>query len=351
MVAMHDGTDLVYFAQDHLSSTSIVMNDTGGLLSQNRYLPFGQIRDDIASSPITQTDFGYTGQRNLGDMGLMDYKARFYSPTLMRFIQPDTIVPNPLKPQSFNRFSYVNNNPTGYVDPTGHKTICMDEQCFDTYEGTYSHVLNTVLHKGGLTVGFPPEGGWGAEVDDKDIEPNRGDELDLIEELAEEYDIDLPPGNNWNVTPWCEKGTGGLTVTFSQGTMCYTSKGDNYQAQTYLYDQFSYITLEPFDLGYTEIEIASVMVEEARHAWQEWFIEHGYMQLATTMVGDEGNEQVHDILEVDANMAQIEFLSEHGITSGNVYDAAEAQLKYYLEQGELYGLPDLGILDLPLDVP
>ena len=36
-VAMREGTDVSYFAADHLSSSSVVMDDTGTLLSQNRY--------------------------------------------------------------------------------------------------------------------------------------------------------------------------------------------------------------------------------------------------------------------------------------------------------------------------
>jgi hypothetical protein len=77
-------------------------------------------------------------------MGLMDYKARFYSPTLMRFTQPDTIVPEPGNPQSFNRYSYGLNNPVKYVDTTGHKAICIDEQCFDTTPGSYIHYSKSV---------------------------------------------------------------------------------------------------------------------------------------------------------------------------------------------------------------
>lgn len=50
----------------------------------------------------------------------MDYNARMYSPTLGRFIQPDTIVPDMFNPQSLNRYSYVLNNPIRYTDPTGH---------------------------------------------------------------------------------------------------------------------------------------------------------------------------------------------------------------------------------------
>ena len=39
---------------------------------------------------------------------------------MARFVQPDTIVPNPGDPQSLNRYSYVGNRPTTYVDPSGH---------------------------------------------------------------------------------------------------------------------------------------------------------------------------------------------------------------------------------------
>ena len=51
---------------------------------------------------------------------MYDYRARRYDPTLARFIQPDTLVPNPGDPQSLNRYSYAGNNPLRYVDPSGH---------------------------------------------------------------------------------------------------------------------------------------------------------------------------------------------------------------------------------------
>lgn len=51
----------------------------------------------------------------------MDYKARFYSPRLGRFTQPDTLVPG-RGSQSFNRYTYVMNNPIMMIDPSGHCT-------------------------------------------------------------------------------------------------------------------------------------------------------------------------------------------------------------------------------------
>ncbi len=60
------------------------------------------------------------GQRYDAAVGLYDYRARWYAPALGRFIQPDTIVPNPGDPQALNRYSYAGNNPVRYTDPSGH---------------------------------------------------------------------------------------------------------------------------------------------------------------------------------------------------------------------------------------
>jgi hypothetical protein len=52
------------------------------------------------------------------------YNARWYDPYLNRWIQPDTIVPQPENPQSLNRYSYVRGNPLKFIDPTGHGEEC-----------------------------------------------------------------------------------------------------------------------------------------------------------------------------------------------------------------------------------
>jgi RHS repeat-associated protein len=125
MVAVNDGTALQYLLTDHLGSTVAVTNSSGTLTSQQRYLPFGAART-IPNSPILGTDFGYTGQRMLdeGMGGIMDYKARFYSPYLNRFLQPDTVIPGAENSQAWNRYSYAYNNPIRYNDPDGHCPIC-----------------------------------------------------------------------------------------------------------------------------------------------------------------------------------------------------------------------------------
>jgi RHS repeat-associated protein len=116
-VAMRQGGVVYYLHGDHLGSTTLTTDDTGAVVAQSRYLPHGQLRWTSGASP---TDFGFTGQRDETSFGLMDYNARYYDPLSGRFISPDTVVPEPGNPQTLNRYSYVNNNPLRYKDPSGH---------------------------------------------------------------------------------------------------------------------------------------------------------------------------------------------------------------------------------------
>jgi RHS repeat-associated protein len=93
------------------------MTDANGSQIGNtvKYLPFGQARATVN----VPTDKLFTGQR-LDQTGLYYYNARYYDPTIGRFISADSIIPHPANPQSFNRYSYCLNNPLKYIDPSGH---------------------------------------------------------------------------------------------------------------------------------------------------------------------------------------------------------------------------------------
>ena len=121
-VAVDDGSGLQYLLTDHLGSIVAVTDASGTLTSQQRYLPFGEVRTDIGN--VTQTDFSFTGQRSLdaqghATIGLLDYHARFYDAALGRFISPDSVIPGG-GPQNLNRYSYVVNRPINLSDPSGH---------------------------------------------------------------------------------------------------------------------------------------------------------------------------------------------------------------------------------------
>jgi RHS repeat-associated protein len=129
-IAMRTGSGtgtsgLLYLFGDHLGSASRVANPdgtpyTGG---EQRYKPWGEQRYPAGASTLPTT-FQFTGQRVESGLSLYYYGARWYDPYLARFVQADTIVPNPGQPMSWDRYMYVLGNPLKYVDPTGYTSAC-----------------------------------------------------------------------------------------------------------------------------------------------------------------------------------------------------------------------------------
>ncbi len=96
-VAMSVGGTVYYVLSDQLGSTAITALGHGTKTSELRYKAWGEVRYTNGTMP---TDYTYTGQySNVNDFGPMFYNARWYDPTIGRFIQPDTVVPD--GPESF----------------------------------------------------------------------------------------------------------------------------------------------------------------------------------------------------------------------------------------------------------
>ncbi|MFH0971271.1 MAG: toxin TcdB middle/N-terminal domain-containing protein [Candidatus Micrarchaeota archaeon] len=103
-----------YYHPDHLGSTTLVTNETAGIAEETNYEPYGLPLYDANSR------FLYTGKELDSESGLYYYGARYYDPEIARFIQSDTLLPDPYNPQMLNRYSYVVNNPYKYKDDSGH---------------------------------------------------------------------------------------------------------------------------------------------------------------------------------------------------------------------------------------
>jgi len=112
---------LYFLHSDHLGSATLTTDASGNRVGELHYTPYGITRYEWGSM---LTDRRYTGQRWDPGLGLYDYRARYYHPALGRFVQADTVVPEPGNPQSLNRYAYVLNNPIRYNDPTGHAYEC-----------------------------------------------------------------------------------------------------------------------------------------------------------------------------------------------------------------------------------
>lgn len=110
--------NVVWFHHDHLGSTTLVTDSAGAKLESTEYAPFGAFRR--GKSPLTNTDYMYTGQEYDREESLYNYRSRLFDPEIGRFLAPDAVIPGLHNPQALNPYSYVGNNPIRYTDPTGH---------------------------------------------------------------------------------------------------------------------------------------------------------------------------------------------------------------------------------------
>jgi RHS repeat-associated protein len=99
------------FLADALGSTISLTDANGAVQTQYTYGPFGAT---TATGATSGNSFEFTGRENDGT-GLYYYRARYYSPTLQRFISEDPIGFG----GGLNFYGYVGNDPTGRIDPLG----------------------------------------------------------------------------------------------------------------------------------------------------------------------------------------------------------------------------------------
>ena len=90
----------------------------GGALSKKAvttksYTPFGEQIGEAVSG------FGYNGEYYNAATGMVYLRARFYEPAMNRFSQKDIIRGSITAPNSLNRYTYVQNDPVNFIDPSG----------------------------------------------------------------------------------------------------------------------------------------------------------------------------------------------------------------------------------------
>ncbi|MFH1047192.1 MAG: RHS repeat-associated core domain-containing protein [Patescibacteria group bacterium] len=112
---------------DHLGGTSVVTGLDGGIEQALDYYPYGEVRVDEQSGTFDER-IKYAGHENDSGTGLIYMGARYYDPTLARFLSEDPLsrqnTETPLaNPQLMNMYSYAANSPLRYNDPTGEGPV------------------------------------------------------------------------------------------------------------------------------------------------------------------------------------------------------------------------------------
>ena len=184
------GVDIRWLVTDQLGTPRMIFDQSGSLANTVRhdYLPFGE---DLAGVGGRSSGLGYagadgarqhfTGYERDNESGLDYAHARYYANMQGRFTSPDPFAGSMKlrNPQSFNRYTYVRNNPVKLVDPSG-----LDGAKFSMNSLDGNDIQNFINGQGG--------GAGDANV--------LADASDAVNELAAESDAPPPPAYNGDGT-------------------------------------------------------------------------------------------------------------------------------------------------------
>jgi RHS repeat-associated protein len=144
-----------------IQGSVIGLLSSSGTLTKMGYQPFGE------NASLTSDGYRYTGQpldaetagSTAQPSGLYYLRSRMYSPTLGRFLQPDTIGYG----GGANMYAYAHNDPLNFKDPSG-KDDCDEDNCVDGNgpsgdggaEGGSTVVGEITVVAGGQTIIYTP---------------------------------------------------------------------------------------------------------------------------------------------------------------------------------------------------
>ncbi len=114
-----------YLHRDYLGSILAITDSSTTIVEQRQFGAWGITDKFIDKNGNTTFSYdsligrGFTGHEHFFDVSLIHMNGRMYDAQLGKFLSPDNFVQDPYNTQSFNRYSYVWNNPLSYNDISG----------------------------------------------------------------------------------------------------------------------------------------------------------------------------------------------------------------------------------------
>ncbi|EGH24957.1 hypothetical protein PSYMO_27274 [Pseudomonas amygdali pv. mori str. 301020] len=141
MLATHTAVaeTVTYFHNDISGSPLAATDGSGNLLWKENYKPYGEKLNEAA--PSDSNKIGFHGKAFDDETGLSYMGARYYDPVIGRFMGVDPVAFQEENLHSFNRYTFVNNNPYKFVDPDGEYADLVIETA-SLAIGTYSFKQN-----------------------------------------------------------------------------------------------------------------------------------------------------------------------------------------------------------------
>ena len=108
------------FLTDALGSTRGLVDSTEQLTDSYDYTPYGELSNHEGTS---ENNFLFTGEQLDQETDEYYLRARYYSPSMGRFLSRDSYDGGILEPITLNHYLYAGGSPSMHVDPSGHLSI------------------------------------------------------------------------------------------------------------------------------------------------------------------------------------------------------------------------------------
>ncbi|REK69237.1 RHS repeat-associated core domain-containing protein [Paenibacillus paeoniae] len=119
--AREDAQGKAYYLKNGHGDVVELRDSSGSLrLNQYNYNIFGNmtLQNELIAQP-----FKYSGEMTESTTELQYLRARWYDPSIGRFVGEDTYEGEAKDPLTLNLYTYVINNPLKYIDPSGNKHL------------------------------------------------------------------------------------------------------------------------------------------------------------------------------------------------------------------------------------
>ena len=113
-----DGTDTYYYGYTGTGSVAHLTNAEGNVETTYSYDVFGNT--SVTGNENIKNPYTYNAEYTDASTGNQYLRARYYDPEEGTFLIQDSYLGSLLEPLSQNLYTYTENNPVNYTDPSGH---------------------------------------------------------------------------------------------------------------------------------------------------------------------------------------------------------------------------------------
>jgi RHS repeat-associated protein len=106
-----------FYAHDALGSVRLLTSSTGVVTDTYTHGGFG---NPLVLTGTTPNPYRFVGEQLDSTMGLINLRARWYGPLAGRFATADKFEGVLGQPQTLHKYTYANNDPVNFTDPSGN---------------------------------------------------------------------------------------------------------------------------------------------------------------------------------------------------------------------------------------